>query len=88
MLGLRTDPAVDIAVPVEVAVVIIFSCGLIHYCPWARRVFRKVIASVIKHLQAAVCLSILENVMSGVRRVVHEVVDYVHMLISRADEVR
>ena len=74
------------SVPVEVTVIIVLS--VISYLnPRAVRMLGHVIPAIIEFLKSSVRLGILENILCSVRRVIHELINDHHMIISGPDEI-
>ena len=83
---LRPHAVVEIAVPVEVAVVIVLAV-VADFDPWTIGVRRTVVATLVEFLQTSVLFGVAENVHRAVRRVVHELVDDTHVVVTRIDKV-
>ena len=86
VLLLRTHAVVEIAVPVEIAVIVVLAV-VAHFDPRSVGMLRAVVAAVVELLQAAVLLGVAEDVHRAVRRVVHKLVDDAHVVVTRVDEI-
>ena len=82
MLLLRSCFAIEIIIPIKVAIIIILSV-IANYGPWSIWIFGLIITSIIKHLQ--IFVSIICHQFALVSLI--ELVDKIYMVITCMNEI-